>query len=220
MFAYCVAVAYQEAAFRGASQAPRCASRRAPKGAVEERIHRLGDGVRIGLFARQQQAAANERLDFTIAKLEPIAAKAVAAALPAAAHPLSGAGAGDLGVCDNRGGDALVHRTTLLIPYSTAAGVEIKPWRDPRSASGRTVVGRPPVLNAAELAPLEVAPLLEGRRPTPRRSLGTGRQSRAAHRLKLRSRRREGRLPPATLCRRPFGPLPGPVKGRPKLQHL
>src|SRR6266851_8296344 len=46
MFAYCVAAAYQEAAFRGASQAPRCASRRAPKGAVEERIHRgAGSGA-------------------------------------------------------------------------------------------------------------------------------------------------------------------------------
>src|SRR6266567_1964390 len=56
---------------------------------------------------------------------------------------------------------------------------------------GETVVGRPPVLNAAEVAPLEVAPLLEGRRPTPRRSLGAGRQSRAAHRLKLRSRLRD-----------------------------
>src|SRR5216684_4025082 len=138
MFAYCISAAYQEAACRGASQAPRCASRRAPKGAVEERIHRLGDGVRIGLFARQQQAAANEILDFSIAKLEPIAAKADAAALPVATHPLGGAGAGDLGVCDNRGGDALVHRTTLLIPYSTAAGVGNKTWRDPRSASGRT----------------------------------------------------------------------------------
>src|SRR6266852_3753425 len=123
MFAYCVSAAYQEAAFRGASQAPRCASRRATKGAVEERIHRLGDGVRIGLFARQQQAAANESLDFTIAKLEPIAAKAVAAALPAAAHPLSGAGAGDLGVCDNRGGDFLAHQTApLTLFYSRSGG--------------------------------------------------------------------------------------------------
>src|SRR5216684_1239658 len=117
MFAYCISAAYQEAACRGASQAPRCASRRAPKGAVEERIHRLGDGVRIGLFARQQQAAANEILDFTIAKLEPIAAKAVAAALPVAAHPLRGAGAGDLGICDNRGGDFLAHQTAPLILF-------------------------------------------------------------------------------------------------------
>src|SRR6266852_7181146 len=109
MFAYCVSAAYQEAAFRGASQSLRCASRRTPKGTVEERIHRLGDGVRIGLFARQKQAAANEILNFTIEKLEPIAAKAGAAALPVAAHPLGGAGAGDLGVYDNRGGDALVH---------------------------------------------------------------------------------------------------------------
>src|SRR5216683_143316 len=45
MFAYCVSAAYQEAIFRGASQTPRCASRRAPKGAVEERIHRLDDGL-------------------------------------------------------------------------------------------------------------------------------------------------------------------------------
>src|SRR5712691_1126701 len=117
MFAYCVSAAYQEAAFRGASQAPRCASRRAPKGAVEERIHRLGDGVRIGLFARQQQAAANEILNFTIAKLEPIAAKAGAAALPVATHPLGGAGAGGLGVCDNRGGYTLAHQTVPLITY-------------------------------------------------------------------------------------------------------
>src|SRR5712671_7412720 len=122
MFAYCISAAYQEAACRGASQAPRCASRRAPKGVVEERIHRLDDGVRIGLFARQQQAAANEILDFTIAQFEPIAAKAVAAALPAAAHPLRGAGAGDLGACDNRGDDALAHQTAPLITYFTAVG--------------------------------------------------------------------------------------------------
>src|SRR6266704_5178802 len=107
MFAYCVAAAYQEAAFRGASQAPRCASRRAPKGAVEERIHRLGDGVWIGLFARQQQAAANESLDFTIAQFEPVTAKAITAALPAAAHPLGAVSAGDLGAGDNRGDDAV-----------------------------------------------------------------------------------------------------------------
>src|SRR5437660_3695141 len=86
----------------------RCASRWPPEGTVEERIHRLDDGVRIGSFGRQQQTAANERLDFTIAQFEPIAAKAVVAALPAAAHPLGGPGAGDLSVCDNRGGDALV----------------------------------------------------------------------------------------------------------------
>src|SRR6266851_10311918 len=117
MFAYCISAAYLETAFRGASQHLRCASRRAPKGAVEERIHRLGDGVPIGLFARQQQAAANESLDFTIVQFEPIAAKAVAAALPAAAHPLGGAGAGDLGVCDNRGGDFLAHQTAPLILF-------------------------------------------------------------------------------------------------------
>src|SRR5216683_4161764 len=117
MFAYCVLAAYQEAAFRGASQAPRCASRRAPKGVVEERIHRLDDGVRIGLFARQQQAAANESLDFTIAQFEPIAAKAVAAALPAPAHPLGAAGAGGLDACDNRRGDTLGHRSVPLTAY-------------------------------------------------------------------------------------------------------
>ena len=39
MFPY-VSAAYQEAAFRGASQALRCVSRRPPKGAVEERISR------------------------------------------------------------------------------------------------------------------------------------------------------------------------------------
>ncbi len=40
MFAYCVSAAYREAAFRGASQALRCVSRRPPKGWGEERIHR------------------------------------------------------------------------------------------------------------------------------------------------------------------------------------
>src|SRR6266700_5814675 len=46
MFAYCVAAAYQEAAFRGTSQAPRCASRRAPMGAVEEGVPRgAGSGA-------------------------------------------------------------------------------------------------------------------------------------------------------------------------------
>ena len=45
MFPY-VSAAYQEAAFRGASQALRCVSRRPPKGAVEERIHRgAGSGA-------------------------------------------------------------------------------------------------------------------------------------------------------------------------------
>ena len=56
-----------------------------------------------------------KRFDLVAAQFEPIAAKAVAAALPAAAHPLGGAGAGDLGVCDNRGGDALAHQTAPLI---------------------------------------------------------------------------------------------------------
>jgi hypothetical protein len=55
----------------------RCASRRAPKGAVEERIHRLDDGVPIGLFARHEQAAASETLDVPIVQFQPIAAKAV-----------------------------------------------------------------------------------------------------------------------------------------------
>src|SRR5258708_1149972 len=40
MFAYCVSAAYQEAASVARHGGPRCASRRAPKGAVEERIHR------------------------------------------------------------------------------------------------------------------------------------------------------------------------------------
>ena len=41
-----VSAAYHEAAFRGASQALRCVSRRPPKGAVEERIHRgAGSGA-------------------------------------------------------------------------------------------------------------------------------------------------------------------------------
>src|SRR6266581_3794923 len=89
MFAYCVAAAYQEAAFRGASQAPRCASRRAPKGAVQERIHCLDDGGPVGTFGRQQQAATNKRLDFARAQFQPIAAKAGAPALPVATHPLA-----------------------------------------------------------------------------------------------------------------------------------
>jgi len=59
----------------------RCASRRAPKGAVKEQIHCLGHRVPIGLFGRQQQAAANQSIDFTIAKLELIAAQAITAAL-------------------------------------------------------------------------------------------------------------------------------------------
>src|SRR6266571_9003512 len=39
MFAYCVSAAYQEAASVARHRRQRCASRRAPKGAVEERIH-------------------------------------------------------------------------------------------------------------------------------------------------------------------------------------
>src|SRR5216683_1144699 len=46
MFAYCVSAAYQEAASVARHGGPRCASRRAPKGAVEERIHRgAGSGA-------------------------------------------------------------------------------------------------------------------------------------------------------------------------------
>ena len=58
------------------SQAPTLRVTSSAQGCGRRTIHRLGDGVRIGLFARQQQAAANEILNFTIAKLEPIAAKA------------------------------------------------------------------------------------------------------------------------------------------------
>src|SRR5713101_9423637 len=46
MFAYCISAAYQEAASVARHGGPRCASRRAPKGAVEERIHRgAGSGA-------------------------------------------------------------------------------------------------------------------------------------------------------------------------------
>ena len=46
MFAYCVSAAYQEAASVARHGGPRCASRRAPKGAVKERIHRgAGSGA-------------------------------------------------------------------------------------------------------------------------------------------------------------------------------
>src|SRR5229473_4663719 len=46
MFAYCVSAAYQEAASVARHRRQRCASRRAPKGAVEERIHRgAGSGA-------------------------------------------------------------------------------------------------------------------------------------------------------------------------------
>src|SRR6266852_3650522 len=46
MFAYCVSAAYQGAASVALHGGPRCASRRAPKGAVEERIHRgAGSGA-------------------------------------------------------------------------------------------------------------------------------------------------------------------------------
>src|SRR5260370_39652394 len=41
-----ISAAYKKSRFRGALQAPRCASRRAPKGAVDERIHRgAGSGA-------------------------------------------------------------------------------------------------------------------------------------------------------------------------------
>jgi hypothetical protein len=62
------------------------------------------------LFARGEQAAANETFDFTIPYFQPKAAKAVAAAASAPSHPLSSATSGDFGGCDNRGGNALVHR--------------------------------------------------------------------------------------------------------------
>src|SRR5260370_1384467 len=67
---------------------PRCASRWASEGVVEERIHRLDNGVPIGLFGHQQQATANEGLDFTIAEIELVATKAVAATLSAPAHKM------------------------------------------------------------------------------------------------------------------------------------
>src|SRR5216684_352672 len=46
---------------------------------------------------------------------------------------------------------------------------------------GVSMAPAPPV---RDLVVLQIRADLEGRRPTPRRSLGTGRQSRAAHRLK------------------------------------
>ena len=119
MFAYCISAAYQEGACRGASQAPR--SRHVERPRVRSKNAYIA--LVTAFVSACSLANSREILDFTIAKLEPIAAKAGAAALPVATHPLGGAGAGDLGVRDNRRGDALVHRTTLLIAYSTAAGV-------------------------------------------------------------------------------------------------
>src|SRR5713101_6857149 len=115
MFAYCISAAYQEGACRGASQAPR--SRHVERPRVRSKNAYIA--LVTAFVSACSLANSREILDFTIAKLEPIAAKAVAAALPAAAHPLSGAGAGDLGVCDNRGGDFLAHETApLMLFYS------------------------------------------------------------------------------------------------------
>src|SRR5712692_6344369 len=62
MFAYCVLAAYQEAAFRGALQAPRCASRRAPMGAVEEHIHRgAGSGASTDVLRDWRPAPRDRR---------------------------------------------------------------------------------------------------------------------------------------------------------------
>src|SRR5712691_8562271 len=124
----CVLGAYPKATSRCASPAPACTSRRAPKGAVEECIHRLDDGVPIGLLARQEQAAANQSRDFSIVQFQPIATKAVSTALSAPSHPLSSAPSGDLGGCDNRGGNALVHWTApprdILQLFARSAKVE------------------------------------------------------------------------------------------------
>jgi hypothetical protein len=62
----CLSGAYQKPPSVARHRRPRCTSRRTSKGTVEECIHRLDDGGPIGLFARQEQAAANETLDFSI----------------------------------------------------------------------------------------------------------------------------------------------------------
>src|SRR5713101_4977560 len=67
-------------------------------------------------------------------------------------------------------------RPTTEIKSGTAPGI------------GVSMAPAPP---ARDLVVLQIRADLEGRRPTPRRSLGAGRQSRAAHRLKLRSRLRD-----------------------------
>src|SRR6266480_451654 len=57
-----VSAAYHEAAFRGASQAQRCASRRAPMGAVEERIHRgAGSGASTDVLRDWRPAPRDRR---------------------------------------------------------------------------------------------------------------------------------------------------------------
>jgi len=57
-----VSAAYQEAAFRGASQALRCVSRRPPKGAVEERIHRgAGSGASTDVLRDWRPAPRDRR---------------------------------------------------------------------------------------------------------------------------------------------------------------
>jgi len=68
------------------------------KGAVEERIHRLDNGFPIGLLAGSEQPESDERFDLVVAQVEPMAAKAVAAALSATSHPLGSATSGYLGV--------------------------------------------------------------------------------------------------------------------------
>jgi hypothetical protein len=73
----CVSGAYPKATSVSRHRGPCFTSRRAPKGAVEECIHRQGDGIPIGLFARQEQAAANKTLDVSIVQFQPIAAKAL-----------------------------------------------------------------------------------------------------------------------------------------------
>jgi hypothetical protein len=147
----CVSGAFRKAASRCGHRHPCCTSRRAPKGAVEERIHRLDDGVPIGWFARQEQAAADETLDVSIVQFQPIAAKAVAAALSAPPHPLSSTPSGDLGGCDNRGGNALVDRPApsrdilqlfarsakVNPPVCRDAGNRLAPPRGERSDRGR-----------------------------------------------------------------------------------
>src|SRR6266481_3409849 len=62
MFAYCVSAAYQEAASVARHGGPRCASRRAPKGAVEERIHRgAGSGASTDVLRDWRPAPRDRR---------------------------------------------------------------------------------------------------------------------------------------------------------------
>src|SRR6266704_1250683 len=62
MFAYCVSAAYQEAASVARHRRQRCASRRAPMGAVEERIHRgAGSGASTDVLRDWRPAPRDRR---------------------------------------------------------------------------------------------------------------------------------------------------------------